>query len=130
MPRGNTENLTFNTDRTPEEIQENARKAGKASAEARRKKRSLRQALKFLQEQEIGIAWANDPRAKMIMQRAGLDERDCTAMLTAASIISEAVDGNAQMAKIVVDLTADEGKKPAPARIVLQFEDNSEEFEV
>ena len=128
MPRGNPENLRVSS---PEEARKNGAKGGKASSEARRKKKSLRQALLFLQEQNIGAAWATDPRAKALMLKAGLTEGDCVAMLTAASIINEAVDGNAQMAKIVSDLTAStEEAKRTPAKIVLMFGDNSEETDV
>lgn len=38
-PKGRPENLIPNSQRTPEERRENARKAGKASVEARRKKK-------------------------------------------------------------------------------------------
>lgn len=44
MPRGNPKNLVPNEARTPKERQENARKAGKASGEARRRKRDMREA--------------------------------------------------------------------------------------
>ena len=53
MPRGNEKNLVPNTERTPEELRENARKAGIASGEARRRKRDLRMALEILLEKDF-----------------------------------------------------------------------------
>lgn len=54
MPSGNIDNLVKNEDRTPEERRENASKAGKASVEARRKKKQLREALEILLERNYG----------------------------------------------------------------------------
>lgn len=131
MPRGNPENLVPNSQRTPEERKENASKAGRASGEARRKQRDLREALKFLQKQKITTAYADDPRAMEIMAKLGLNADDSVAMLTAASILTAAISGNAQMAKIVADLCGIEESKPsAPAKVIVQFEDNREEFNV
>lgn len=49
----NPQNLIKNEDRTPSERRANASKAGKASGEARRKKRDLRQAIEILLDTEI-----------------------------------------------------------------------------
>ena len=49
----NSQNLIRNEDRTPSERRANASKAGKASGEARRKKRDLRQAIEILLETDI-----------------------------------------------------------------------------
>lgn len=46
--RGNIDNLVFNDQRTPEQIKANAIKAGKASGEARRKRRTMREWAKAL----------------------------------------------------------------------------------
>lgn len=46
--RPGEENLIQNSDRTPEERQEQARKAGIASGEARRRKRTLKEELEIL----------------------------------------------------------------------------------
>lgn len=50
MPRGNIDNLVPNEARTPEERRENARKAGIASGDARRAKRTMREVLEILLE--------------------------------------------------------------------------------
>lgn len=49
----NPQNLIKNEDRTPNERRANASKAGKASGEARRKKRDLRQAIEILLETDM-----------------------------------------------------------------------------
>lgn len=49
----NEQNLVPNSARTPQQRRENARKAGKASAEARRKKKDLREALEMLLEKDF-----------------------------------------------------------------------------
>ena len=50
MPRGNIDNLVPNEARTPEERRENARKAGVASGDARRAKKTMREVLEILLE--------------------------------------------------------------------------------
>lgn len=53
MPkRGNIDNLIKNEDLTPEQRRENARKAGLASAEAKKKRKTLREELIALLETE------------------------------------------------------------------------------
>ena len=52
MPRGNPQNLTFNTGKTQEELREHLSKAGKASGKARRDKKNLRLALEALLEKK------------------------------------------------------------------------------
>lgn len=51
MARGNIDNLIKNEDLTPEERQRNARKAGIASGEARRRRKTLKEELLALLEQ-------------------------------------------------------------------------------
>jgi len=53
MPRGNIDNLVSNDDRTPEQRRANARKAGIASGEARRAKKTLREHLDILLAQTM-----------------------------------------------------------------------------
>lgn len=50
--RGNINNLIKNEDLTPEQRRENARKAGLASAEAKKKRKTLREELLALLETE------------------------------------------------------------------------------
>lgn len=53
--RGNTGNLIRAEDLTSEELRERARKGGKASAEARRRKKSMRESLEVLLSMTIGV---------------------------------------------------------------------------
>jgi hypothetical protein len=53
MPRGNPQNLTSLGDRTMEERQKIASKAGKASGKARRNKAMLRDCLQILMEKKM-----------------------------------------------------------------------------
>lgn len=53
MPRGNPQNLTSLGDRTIEERQKIARKAGQASGKARRNKAMLRDCLEILMEKKM-----------------------------------------------------------------------------
>ena len=48
----NEQNLVPNSARTPTQRRENARKAGKASAQARKRKKDLREALEMLLEKD------------------------------------------------------------------------------
>ena len=49
----NEQNLVPNSARTPTQRRENARKAGKASAQARKRKKDLREALEMLLEKDF-----------------------------------------------------------------------------
>lgn len=49
----NEQNLIPNSERTPKQRRENARKAGKASAQARKRKKDLREALEMLLEKDF-----------------------------------------------------------------------------
>ena len=50
----NEQNLIPNSERTPEELREQTRKAGIASGEARRKKRDLKELMKTWMDTEVG----------------------------------------------------------------------------
>jgi len=56
----NEKNLIPNSERTPEELREQTRKAGIASGEARRKKRDLRKAIEILLEKDFKDGNGND----------------------------------------------------------------------
>jgi len=64
-------NEVFNTKITREELIANASKAGKASVEARREKKSLREKAKILMSLSI-----QDPNELSKAQELGLDEKD------------------------------------------------------
>lgn len=66
----NNENLKPNSERTPEEREELARKAGIASGAARRAKRSLRDAFEALRHTEIEITMPDKSRKIVEMDEA------------------------------------------------------------
>lgn len=83
--RGNINNLIKNEDLTPEQRRENARKAGLASAEAKKKRKTLREELLALLETE------------QYQKRISL------------SLIKQAVDGNTKAFEVIRDTV---GEKP------------------
>lgn len=131
MPRGNPENLIPNSEKTPKERKEKAAKAGKASGAARRKQKSIKEAVKSLMAQHLTGAWAEDPSVQRIMDRFGLTGDDCVTALAAASILNATIAGSPQHAKLLLDMTGTDDKQATlPAKITVTFEDNSEDMEV
>ncbi len=131
MPRGNPENLVPNSEKTPQQRKEQASKAGKASGAAKRKQKSIKEAVKSLLAQKLTGAWAEDPSVQRIMDRFGLTGDDCVTALAAASILNATVAGSPQHAKLLLDIAgADDKQATLPAKITVTFGDNSEETEV
>lgn len=83
--RGNINNLIKNEDLTPEQRRENARKAGLASAEAKKKRKTLREELLALLE-------------------TGQYQKKISL-----SLIKQAVDGNTKAFEVIRDTV---GEKP------------------
>ena len=77
--RGNINNLIKNEDLTPEQRRENARKAGLASAEAKKKRKTLREELLALLE-------TNQYQEKISL-----------------SLIKQALDGNTKAFEVIRD---------------------------
>ena len=69
----NPQNLKPNTERTPKERQELARKAGKASGEARRRAKTCREVFAILRGSKV-----KDDKIVEAMKKAGLDDDDFT----------------------------------------------------
>ena len=65
----NEDNLIPNSERTPEELREIARKGGLASGEARRKRKTMREQAELL----LSLAVKN-PKLKKAMSELGIDE--------------------------------------------------------
>ena len=86
----NAENLKLNSERTPKERQELARKAGIASGEARRKKKTLRETA------EIMLACELPPDVKRKLKSNGLEAEDYKDAVIAAAIQS-IIRGNSNM---------------------------------
>lgn len=99
--RGGIANLVPNSERTPEERRENARKAGKASGVARRRKRDMAAiATALLSSKATG-----ETREALREVAPGLDDEDATLAATVvAGQISSAQGGNANAARFLVEL--------------------------
>jgi hypothetical protein len=91
MPRGNIDNLVPNEARTPEERRENARKAGIASGDARRAKKTMREVLEVLLE----------------TVDKGSDKTNIEVMM--ASAVRKAMNGDLKAMEFVRDTS---GQKP------------------
>ena len=100
------ENLIPNEQRTPEERRENASKAGKASGEARRKKRAMKSAARLL----LSMG-ATSPAAIRRLRSMGLAEEDMTnQMAVLAAVMEKAQKGDVKAATFLRDTV---GESPA-----------------
>lgn len=76
----NEDNLIPNSERTPSERRENARKAGKASGEARRKKRDMKKLLETLLDDKIkgkdGNEYTREVAMALTLVSIALDKKD------------------------------------------------------
>lgn len=91
----NEQNLVPNNQRTPSERRENARKAGKASGEARREKKTLREYADFLLSLPVA-----DRRKWNKLARAGVPPEGCdNKMLVAFALMQQAQAGDVQAVK-------------------------------
>ena len=89
-------NLVPNEQRTPEERRENARKAGKASGAARRRKKQAAQYMRILMET------AATPELAEKLAEQGFDEADCTyAAALAWKMLMQGLKGNVKAASLV-----------------------------
>ena len=129
MPRGNIDNLRAPT---TEEARKIGAKGGKASGEARRKQKNLREAIGSLLAQKIGEGTLpDDPNVKALMDQYGLSEKDRVTALAASAFLSAAIAGSPQHAKLLLEMSETEGARAAmPAKIVISYEDNAEDTEV
>lgn len=73
-PRGNPENLIKNSERTPEERRELARKAGKASGEKRKRRKTYQEILDTLLGKKADPATVLEAARKMIDKNITIDE--------------------------------------------------------
>ena len=111
-----SKNLIRNEDRTPEERRENARKAGKASVEARRRKKNMRQLMRELLDLEPANEGWNDLAAM------GVAPQDITnEMLLLVRLFQTACCGNVQAVREIRSILGTEAgsleKKERKARI-------------
>ena len=103
----NEQNLIVNSDLTPEERVEKARKAGLASAEARRKKKSMKETMKMLMEMQV-VGESN----KANLKRFGIEEEDQTyqTALAVRAMEQALVKGDVQSMRFIAEMTGDLNK--------------------
>lgn len=106
MPKGRKENLLKAEDLTSEQLRERASKAGKASVEARRRKKTMREALEFLMyKAELSEA------LKERMKAEGIRDEDMNhQMAITRSLIAKAEAGDVQAYNAICAMI---GEKPA-----------------
>lgn len=102
MPRNGSKNLKDLRERTTEEQQEIARKGGKASGEARRRKRDMRKTLEgFLSMQ------ATD-KNKKAFEKNGYEAADLTnSEAMAITMMAKAIAGDIKAISLVLDVMGD-----------------------
>lgn len=106
MPRGNSDNLTSNSDLTPEERKDKASKAGKASATARRKKRDAKETAKLL------LNLAASGQLDQYLEQLGVNTQDRTNQTgIIARHIIKAQSGDDKSARLVFELSGDLSKQ-------------------
>lgn len=106
MPKGRKENLLKAEDLTSEQLRERASKAGKASVEARRRKKTMREALEFLMyKAELS------EELKERMKAEGIRDEDMNhQMAITSSLIAKAEAGDVQAYNAICAMI---GEKPA-----------------
>lgn len=102
MPKGH-ENLTPFSERSREERSENGRKGGRASGEARRRKKALRLALK--EAVALPLKDLPDGMRTAIMAAVGIsDDSRTVGDAVIGGLIIAACNGSAPMVKILLDV--------------------------
>ena len=102
----NKGNLVRNSDLTPQERREKASRAGKASVEARRKKKTMKEVLEYmLHNSEL------KPALKQMLADEGIDEEEMNhQMVITRSLIAKAEQGDVQAYNTICAMI---GEKPA-----------------
>ncbi len=96
----NEENLIPNEKRTPKERRENARKAGIASGKARRKKKSMKQAMNLL------LSLPVSEKNMETLEQLGINTDDAdNQMLVMVSMMQKAIKGNVSAAQFIANIT-------------------------
>ena len=102
----NEKNLIPMAERTPEEVREMARKGGKASGIARRRKKSLREAADLLLSMPV-----KDKKTQNAITKMGIDPDDAdNQMAMLVGLMKAGQLGDAKAAKLVFDALGEEDK--------------------
>ena len=102
MPIEGYPNLIPNSERTPEQLREQTRKAGLASGESRRRRKSFRESLLLILSMP-----ADDPKVRAMLEELGLDPSFQTAVDLAQ--VKLAAKGDTDAARFIRDTI---GEKP------------------
>lgn len=104
----NEQNLIPNSERSPEELREMAANGGRASGEARRRKKSLREAAELYLSLPV-----SDKRAWNKLAKDGVEPEDVdNQMAIIAGLSIKAAKGDAKAAKLLFDLLPTDGADP------------------
>lgn len=95
----NEQNLIKNSERTPSERRENAKKAGVASGKARRKKANLKKAFETILQADVA-----SPNVKKQLEELGFDSTN--EMALAMVMMQKAMKGNVRAFEQISRLTA------------------------
>lgn len=107
MPRGNKDNLIKPSDRTSEELREMTRKGGIKSGEARRRKKTMREALEMM----LFHTKLNEQTKQMLKAEGVSDVEDMNhQMVITRSLIAKAESGDVQAYNAICSMI---GEKPA-----------------
>lgn len=99
----NEQNLIKNSERTPSERRENAKKAGAASGKARRKKANLKKAFETILQAEVA-----SPNVKKQLEELGFDSTN--EMALAMVMMQKAMKGNVRAFEQISKLTTTDAK--------------------
>ena len=102
MPVDGYPNLIANSERTPEELRAQTSRAGKASAEARRRRKTFRESLLTILSLPV-----DDPQVRDLLENLGLDPTFQTAIDLAQAKV--AAKGDTDAARFIRDTV---GEKP------------------
>ena len=125
----NEQNLIKNSERTPSERRENAKKAGEASGKARRKKANLKKAFETILQAEVA-----SPNVKKQLEELGFDSTN--EMALAMVMMQKAMKGNVRAFEQISKLTTTDAKdaldkKEQKARIKrLELDNKKREQEI
>jgi hypothetical protein len=110
----NAENLVPNSERTPTEREENARKAGTASGKARRRKKAVRKIL----EEYLALPVSSNDRLHKMAEKSGLDdEAQVKELYVALCVINTLRDGRVDdISRLIEILGENEEKKKVDKR--------------
>lgn len=99
----NEQNLIKNSERTPSERRENAKKAGVASGKARRKKANLKKAFETILQADVA-----SPNVKKQLEDLGFDTTN--EMALAMVMMQKAMKGNVRVFEQISKLTTTDAK--------------------